>query len=359
MTDNTMCRRSLPAKDLTTLSDPLPNQQSVNSPKKAVTTGFASPIDGNFAQMCAQDLPFDLGEALTFMHLLGREPWGSDAHIRAIPRKGLRHQAINGNLEMDCERFSDCQAQQKGIYVVANPGGRKKYDITSCVALFVEWDDRSIEEQLELWRKLGLPEPTFMVFTGGKSIHVYWVLTNSIEPARWLSLMDRLVHHCGSDANCKGLNRCMRLPGGWHIDANGIVGEPTRIVADSGHRYSAELFEQLLPELPKPPKHHLPRKVYSGSDTTLTDIAKALSVIPSRVAGQGDYSFHRNVAWSVKAACLAAGYDVSVAIDLVEAWSPSNKCGWNVDQVMRSGGEDFTAGTLFYHAKQYGYRRHE
>ena len=68
---------------------------------------------------------------------------------------------------------------------------------------------------------------------------------------------------------------------------------------------------------------------------------------------------HRNIAWAVKAACLAAGYDVSVAIALVEAWSPSNQCGWNVDQVMRSGGEHITAGTLFYHAKQYVYKHHE
>ena len=151
----------------------------------------------------------------------------------------------------------------------------------------------------------------------------------------------------------------MRLPGGWHIDENGIVGERTRIVADSGHRYSAELFEQLLPELLQPPKHHLPRKVYSGSDANLTDIAEAMSSIPSRVAGQGDYSIHRNVAWSVKAACFAAGHDESVAIALVEAWSPSNQCGWNVDQVIRSGGESVTAGTLFYHAKQYGYKHHE
>lgn len=359
MTDSKICRRSLPAKDATSLGEPLRTQQPVDRVKTVASTEFVPPIDGNFAQMCAQDLSFDMGEAITFMKFLGREPWGSDAHIRAIPRKGLSHLAINGNLQMDCERFSAWQAQQKGIYVVVNPGGRKKDDITSCVALFVEWDDRSIEEQLELWRKLDLPEPTFMVSTGGKSIHVYWVLTNSIEPARWLPLMDRLVHHCGSDANCKGLNRCMRLPGGWHIDANGIVGERTRIVADSGHRYSAEHFEQLLPELPQPPKRDLPRKVYSGSDASLTEIAEALSCIPSRVAGQGDYSMHRNIAWAVKAACDAAGYDESKAIGLLEIWSPSLECGWNVAQVVRSGGDHITAGTLFHHAKQYGYKHHE
>ena len=359
MTDSKICRRSLPAKDATSLGEQLRSQQPVDRAKTTVSTGFEPPIDGNFAQMCAQDLPFDIGEALTFCQLLGHEPWGKDTHIRAIPRKGLSHLAINGNLEMDCLRFAAWQAQQKGIYAVVNPGGTKKDHISSCVALFVEWDDRSIEEQLNLWRTLGLPEPTFMVKTGGKSVHLYWVLTIAIEPPRWLPLMDRLIHHCGSDANCKGLNRCMRLPGGWHIDKNGIVGERTRIVANRGHRYQAELFEQLLPELPQPPKRHLPRKVYSGSDASLSAIAEALSCIPSRVAGQGDYSMHRNIAWAVKAACLAAGHDVSVAIALVEAWSPSNQCGWNVDQVMRSGGEHITPGTLFYHAKQYGCKHHE
>ena len=34
--------------------------------------------------------------------------------------------------------------------------------------------------QRQLWKTLGLPEPTFQIDTGGKSIHSYWVFTEPI-----------------------------------------------------------------------------------------------------------------------------------------------------------------------------------
>ena len=71
--------------------------------------------------------------------------------------------------------------------------------ITKCFALFAEWDDMPIAEQMVKADENLLPKPTFMVFTGGKSVHVYWVLQIPISRERWEPLMKRLIRVCGSD----------------------------------------------------------------------------------------------------------------------------------------------------------------
>ena len=356
MTHNRIGHGPDPANDKAILSDLLLLEQSAHQCRSTANTELQTPTGADCAQLCAQDLPFDIGDALTWFHLLGHEPWGAETRSRAIPRKGLSGAAIKGTVEQDCESYSGYQADQKGIYAVVNKGGDDSASIDSGVALFGEWDDITIAEQIAKPSELGLPEPTFRVYTGGKSVHTFWTLEQPIEPVRWQQLMNRLIQHLGSDKNCNGLARCMRLPGGWHIDKNGVFGERSSIIDITDQRYRAEIFERLLPEITVPASR--PRKVFTGKDSTLTDIASALDCIPRRVAGQGSYNLHRNLAWAVKDACLNAGYTDEVAIDLIEAWSPSKQCGWNVRQIVHSGGGQITAGTLFHHATQNGWRRH-
>ena len=90
---------------------------------------------------------------------------------------------------------------------------------------------------------------------------------------------------------------------------------------------------------------------------TFHDLFDALSAIPRRVAGQGNYNQHRNICWAVVDACHQAGYSDETAVDLLEAWSPSKQCGWDISQIVRSGGAQITAATLFHHAINNGWRR--
>ena len=167
--------------------------------------------------------------------------------------------------------------------------------MTACTSLICEWDDRPVDEQLVLWQSLGLPEPTFMVMTGGKSVHNYWVFTVPIEPERWVPLLDRLVVHAGSDRSCKGLNRMMRLAGGHYIDRDGEAKAVTQIVNVTGYRYEAAQFVELLPLLSSPTTcGRAPRR--SGSTPAeLRQIKKALDCIPRRVEGSGTYADCRNI----------------------------------------------------------------
>ena len=236
-----------------------------------------------------------------------------------------------------------------------NLGGDKAADITSCQSLFVEWDDIPIRQQFARPAEVGLPDPTVCVATGGKSVHSFWTLEQPISVQRWRPLMQRLIKHCKSDTAIKDPSRLMRLPGGWYIGKDLKVGWPSVIKPGCFKRYPVELFEESLP--PSPPPVERPRKVYSGPDSTLSEIGEALSAIPRRVAGQGNYNQHRNICWAVVDACHQAGYSDETAVDLLEAWSPSKQCGWDISQIVRSGGAQITAATLFHHAINNGWRR--
>jgi hypothetical protein len=141
-----------------------------------------------------------------------------------------------------------------GVYVVIGNGGDSDDAITDCPALFIEWDDRPKAEQLVAWRTYGLPEPTFTVDTGGKSMHLYWVLNEPISPERFRDLIARLIDHTGADRLNRNPSRVMRLPGAWHFSWDEAAGKvrrngQTAIVQESGMRYDADLFDDLLPQI--------------------------------------------------------------------------------------------------------------
>ena len=196
-------------------------------------------------------LKLDAAQAHQHLDLLGLDE--TCTNIRLIPHKGRRGGAINGIFANDLDRAQELNGQGYGVYLqVSIASGTKADDVTACTSLICEWDDRPVEEQLVLWQSLGLPEPTFMVMTGGKSVHNYWVFNVPIEPERWVPLLDRLVAHAGSDRSRKGLNRMMRLAGGHYIDRDGEAKAVTRIVNVTGYRYEAAQFEELLPLLSSP-----------------------------------------------------------------------------------------------------------
>ena len=61
---------------------------------------------------------------------------------------------------------------------VTNPGGVKSSEITQCLALFYEDDNKETtwEEKAKQWEVAGLLRPSYQVWTGGKSVHNYWML---------------------------------------------------------------------------------------------------------------------------------------------------------------------------------------
>jgi len=350
------------ARDTSRLSPELLNKQQVAASGCTVTTELDPGERGECAHGGAQ-LIIDAAQAHLHLDLLGRDE--RDVHIRAIPHKGKSGRAINGNFAMDLELFQDLNNQGYGIYLQPNIGGTKAKDISLCVTEFWEHDDRPRSEQVELWRSTVGLKPTFQVDTGGKSIHNYLVLDAPMDPEPWTLLMERLQQAApGCDKNCKGANRMMRMAGSHYINRNGESQGLVQIINADGPRYSAEELDAVLPALatpssPSQPKPKNFRPSGRNSNDPLPDIAAALDLIPRREGGHGTYGDYRNILWGLVDACAEAGNSDQVAIDLMEAHSPSKQCDWNVAQVARSGGEQITAGTFWWHCQQHGWRGHE
>lgn len=150
------------------------------------------------------------------------------------------------------ELIKQWQAEGRGVYIVINDGGDTDAEITSCRALFCEWDDRPLEWQVQAWEELGLPEPTMQVSTGGKSIHNYWVLSEPLPPERWRELQRLLLEHADADRSLKNPSRVMRLPGCWYMHPSNQPGELVQITRETQRRYSPSELEACLPELPSP-----------------------------------------------------------------------------------------------------------
>jgi hypothetical protein len=146
------------------------------------------------------------------------------------------------SIAQSAERF---QKDGMGVYFVINGGGQKDADVKACRAVFFEHDNLGKKLQLTLWRKLQLPEPTFQIDTGGKSIHSYWVFHEPIDPKHWKSLQTDLLEYSDADRSLKNPSRVMRLAGCYHLSAKGAY--PTTIVSASGTRYTFEEIRQAVP----------------------------------------------------------------------------------------------------------------
>ena len=291
--------------------------------------------------------------ALAHLHLDLLHKKDLETRLRAITYKGGGLSTIKGNFR-DLPKFAEYNLN-RGIYLVVNSGGDKAADINKCHAFFVEWDVRSKKEQLHIYKEKNLPEPSFMVDSAGKSIHCYWGLKSPVNTDLWKPIQVGLVDYCKGDKNIKDASRCMRLAGFYYVDATGKPTVKSEIINISGKEYSIEDIAQVLPE----PKAEAPRykKKITKSDWTLRDIGEALDAIPTRVTGNNTYEEYRQIAWGLKAIVKEIGYSESLAIDLMERHSPSGKVsGWNIPQVMRSGGERTGAGTFIFIAQKHGWR---
>jgi putative DNA primase/helicase len=245
------------------------------------------------------------------------------------------------------------QSEGRGVYVVINDGGDTDADITACRAFFCEWDDRPKDWQLTAWRDLGLPEPTIQVDTGGKSIHNYWVLADPISPQHWRIIQKRLLDHADADRTLKNPSRVMRLPGTFHVCADGTLGQQAAIVHTAENLYSVEQIEACLPDDDTCDHIDRAQRFTEYGTRSLQEITEALDCIPSAVPKQKQYAFYRNLLWSLIKACEEAGGTSDDALRLIQAHSPQFA---EAQQVARSGGDQISAGTFWYWARHHGWK---
>lgn len=239
-----------------------------------------------------------------------------------------------------------------------NPGGTKATDITSGVALFMEADGGlSLEEQEDIPRRLGMPQPTFTIWTGNKSLHLYWCATDDgkLSPDQWRQGQKRLiaavravVPEAGVDEAIHDPSRVMRAPGGIHP----ATGERCRIHSESGERYNLTALVEMLPPLEQ--KKQAPRK--KSSTTTDDDISKAETVL----AFLPPQDFQRYDAW------LRVGMALHAVSDgLIHAWTDWSRPmdTFDEEEILQKWqsfssdrSEGLGLGSLIHWAIPYGYK---
>src|SRR4028118_976450 len=174
------------------------------------------------------------------------------------------------NLDQLLEHTTKFQAEGRGVYLVVNGGGHTDKDVTKARAIFYEHDNLDKAAQVDLWKDLGLPEPTLQIDTGGKSIHSYWVFDESVAVENWRSLQTDLLEFADADRSLKNPSRVMRLAGAWHSS-----GKQSVIASNSGKRYTYTGLRAIIPTLEKiqptlfQPKLHPPSTVSRCEDITI------------------------------------------------------------------------------------------
>jgi putative DNA primase/helicase len=291
----------------------------------------------------------DFDAARQFLAALGK-PKGS-IRLRGFYAKGDPRKDDDKGAKGDPTKalVESWVADRRGVYVVVNNGGDKDADITECIALFLEWDDKPKDWQLTAWQDLGLPEPTIQVDTGGKSIHSYWVLAEPIATDSWRQLQTRLLDYADADRTLKNPSRVMRLPGTPHPQ----TGQLAQVIHLGDTRVTAAAFDSLLPQPEQVKKQAAARKFIDYETQGLDEIHRALQAIPPRVPGSNTYPIYRNILWGLIKAVEEAGGSADTAISMMSGHSPQ----WRgLEQVAHSGGGDITAGTFWYWAKEHGYQ---
>ena len=125
---------------------------------------------------------------------------------------------------------------------IQNPGGTHNDEIEWCRALFFEIDDPSIpmEEQMGHPEAIGLPKPSLQVWTGGKSVHHYFLLEESISGSTFRAAQKQLFRQVKSalgvepDGTLCNPSRILRLAGGVHPK----TGNRSTVLSSSGEKFS-------------------------------------------------------------------------------------------------------------------------
>jgi phage/plasmid-associated DNA primase len=143
----------------------------------------------------------------------------------------------------------------KNLGFVPSPGGTsaERDKLLSVTVLLYEIDEGlDRQQQWGAWERAGLPEPTLVVDTGNKSLHVYYLLDQPCgvsegEHARKrLSAAIEAVHPgVATDHNLWRAGQVARLAGGIHPKS----GERTTIALKTGKRYPLGQLMALCPEV--------------------------------------------------------------------------------------------------------------
>lgn len=234
------------------------------------------------------------------------------------------------------------------IFYIVNGQGFLSADIKKCLAIFCEFDDLPLDSQKTFWQKNCLPEPTMQVYTGGKSIHHYWVFNAPLEDVlAWEKLMNDLIKLCGSDKAIKNRNRLLRPPTFNYCDKLGkFNGQVTTIISNSGKRYS---YLTLRNAITSDEEFKINQQIKNElSDEQIRQLINdIIPLIPTKP--KGDYDSYRTFLTAIKN-IISEDFAIDLAVNNLCKFSNDN---WT--QIIQSSHGNFNLGTIIKFANLHGF----
>ena len=170
----------------------------------------------------------------------------------------------------------------RSLGFISCPGGtatKKRDEIKQGRVLIVEIDKEGLDKaiQAKVWEVAGLPRPTFMVDTGGKSIHLYWVLDQLVSADKireGRARVSKAIEDATgfeTDHSMHSPHQPARLAGGIHPK----TGQRSVLINVTGINYSFDAVMAVCPE------HEVKEVVHSSDHLFPDDIGE--------VAQKGEY----------------------------------------------------------------------
>ncbi len=211
--------------------------------------------------------------------------------------------------------------RRQGIYFVVNSGGSRDEDISRVNAIFCEMDDKPLIDQHDIFDNQSPWYPSIRVETK-KSVHSYWLLSESITNENFLELQQGLIAFYKSDKSIKNLSRVMRVPFFNHVDfSGGYQYQQVKLHTFRPElRYSLAELREGFPHTP-PPRYVEKWEKPSGRIETLDDVKAELR---RRIMATDSWKAHGK--WgSANGRCHDGEGDTGLRIDLasgaVTCWS--------------------------------------
>jgi len=309
-------------------------------------------ITNNCDHRNSQNSQDELAQINQFLGLLGYHHSETVylRHIKSFPKSV----AIKSEAKYPLDKMP--LKDKFGTYVVVNGQGHTDQDIKVSRAVWIEHDDLSKDDQLILWQKYNLPEPTIQIDTGGKSIHSHWIFETPIPVDIGQNIQNGLINLTKCDRSISNPSRVMRLPNCPYYDkATGKLTGKSRIVGGSGKKVKPIDIQRVIRENDQPVQ--LPqtergfKQIIIPSEKTDQWVEKALIHINPDCA----YDDWFNVGVS-----LVSHYGENEGLRLWDNWSSQgNKYKGYSELESKVKSFDLTKckgiGLLFNIAKRYGF----
>ena len=171
--------------------------------------------------------------------------------------------AVPDKVDWDKVRSDLQYVSTRNLGFISCPGGTRVKDrqgkpaeIFECSLLVYEIDHKEFtqEQQYGVWLKAGLPEPTLVMDTGNKSLHVWFRLSEPVTPEQGKDARKRLSRAIDAvlpegvktDKGMNSTHQPARLAGGIHPK----TGKRSTIVLETGNVFDLDELMAKCPELP-------------------------------------------------------------------------------------------------------------